>query len=399
MSFVVDGLVPWTVPPDWSGNGVLERLNWLTDYMSPQSGAAQKRELREAPRRGFDFDVLATGRDRRLVDALLFDHSGQVFALPIWHDVQRLTAPLALGATSIPCRTDGFDFVVGGTAMLWRAANAFELVVVDSIAVDAITLVDATVQAWPTSTRLYPTRAAHLDDWPEQHAFNDVAGKQHVAFLVDEPCDWPAVLPATTYRGYPVLEHRSDEGADPTSSYGRRLLVCDNEVGLVSRVDWADVTFRSADHRWLLNTRAENTALRSLFYGLRGRIANLWLPSGAADLQLVATTLAASATLRVDWCGYTVFGRGQMHRRDVRIQLRNGTVYYRRLTAWAEDGESELLTMDAALGVDLTLANVRLISFLTFAEQASDAIEILHTCDADGLTRAATQFVAVNYDV
>jgi hypothetical protein len=39
---------------------------------------------------------------------------GGAWQLPIWPDVQRLSAPLSAGAVSVPCATAGFDFVAGG---------------------------------------------------------------------------------------------------------------------------------------------------------------------------------------------------------------------------------------------------------------------------------------------
>ncbi|RCH01933.1 hypothetical protein CSC36_6591 [Pseudomonas aeruginosa] len=38
-----------------------------------------------------------------------------------------------------------------------------------------------------------------------------------------EPSAWPELMPATTYRGRPVLEQRPDESEDLTSSYQRLL--------------------------------------------------------------------------------------------------------------------------------------------------------------------------------
>src|SRR5690606_14380140 len=100
--------------------------------------------------------------------------------------------------------------------------------------------------------------------------------------------------------------------------------------------------------------RTEQAALRSLLYWLAGRYSALWVPSGMADLKLAADVGASDTTLSVQWCGYTVFGRQQANRRDIRIELVGGTVFYRRITDSAESGDSETLTIDSALGTAVT---------------------------------------------
>lgn len=389
-------LVPWTVPPDWTAP-VVERLNWLTDYLAPPTGAVQKRKLRQAPRRGFGFDVLAEGRDRRLADALLFAWSGKRYALPIWHDIQRLASVVDGGADEIPCATTGYDFVEGGQALLWRASNTFELVTVAVINADSIELDGVTLGSWARGTRLYPVRAARIDGSGEERAFNARLGRRKLAFAIDEPCDWPAVPPATMYRDLPVLEHRSEEGQDPTSRHDWPLLEVDNQFGLPARFDMAERSLRQFDHRWLVHGRTEHSALRSLLYALDGRYGNLWVPTGAADLQVVDAGAIAS-TLTVEWCGYTIFGDQAPNRRDIRIEIAGGTVHHRRITASSEAGETELLTLDASLG-GVDPASIRKVSFLILAEQASDALELQHDTDADGITRCATTFRATAYDL
>src|SRR5690606_26788556 len=98
----------------------------------------------------------------------------------------------------------------------------------------------------------------------------------------------------------------------------------------------AGTGFRLQDQHWLVHGRSEQAALRSLLYWLAGRYSALWVPSGMADLQLAADVGASDTTLSVEWCGYTVFGRQQVNRRDIRIRLHDGTVHYRRISDSSE---------------------------------------------------------------
>lgn len=397
MSFAAGQPVPWPVPPDWR-NGVRESLGWLTDYMRAINAEAQKRELRQAPRRGFSFQVLVDRDSRRVLDALLFDQGGKRWALPVWHDVQLLTTPAGAGSGTITCRTEGFEFVAGGRAMLWAGVNSFEIVTIAAIGAASLTLTGTLAAAWPAGmTRLYPIVDARNLEASEESAYNDEVGTRRVSFVVDEPCDWPAELPAGAYRGYRVLESRTDENDDPTNSYERQLQSVDDGIGLVSYFDYVDAPLPVASHQWLIGSRAEHAALRSLLYGLRGRMAVLWVPSMRPQLVLASSIASGSTALVVEWAGYALYGRQQSNRRDLRIELVDGTVLYRRITASLEGGATETLTLDSAPGVNIAPADVRLICFMVLSELASDAVELDHVTDADGITRCALQFRGVKH--
>ena len=75
----------------------------------------------------------------------------------------------------------------------------------------------------------------------------------------------------------------------------------------------------------------------------------IWLPSFAADLQPTAAVAGSSKTLVVEWAGYAQFGLNKPNRKDVRIELTDGTVLYRRITAASQLDNAETLTLDTAL--------------------------------------------------
>lgn len=391
MSYVANAPVPWPLPPDWS-EPVIERLEWLTRVIPARNGRVQKSSLRQAPRRSFEFKVLADGAGRRLLDMLLADHGGRYWMLPIWPDVQLLGAPLPALASSIPCRTAGFDFADDGQVLLWLGPNEWSLLTIETVEAEGLSLASASTRDFPAGTRLYPVRRGRLAVQPSEEGWSDDAGARAVTMLIDEPCDWPGELPTTLYRGAPVIELRPDHGEDIASTYARRLEVVDVGTGPVSVFDWVGRSARAVDVRWIAHGRAENAALRSLLYGLAGRWRSAWMPTFNSDLVLAAPVGGSATSLSVEWAGYTLFGRLQPQRRDIRIELWDGTVCYRRITSCAEAGCTETLGIDAALGIDITPAAVRCISFMVFGSQAGDAIELEHITDADGVTVCATRF-------
>ncbi|NMG48942.1 hypothetical protein GO613_12610 [Azoarcus communis] len=381
-------IVVWPFAPDWT-EGVRERLTWATEILVSESGAEQRRALRLAPRRAFEGRVLVEGRERTYFDNALAGWGDLVWALPIWHDVQWLPVPIAAGSTQVLCAPVGRDFQAGGLAVL-RGESAFDIeaIEVESLAADRIVLKRPTQRAFDAGVRLYPVRTARLAQQPQPQRITDQLYAVELAFDVVEPCDWAAVLPAETYRGYPVFASRPDESEDLTHAWERMLRVLDNGTGVPSVTDTASTGFTVQGHRWVLHGVAERSAWRSLVYALRGRQRPVWVPSHADDLRM--TAIAVDTVMDVEACGYARFALGKVGRRDVRIELSNGTVVHRRIVGAVElDAATERLALDAALTSAITPEQVARISFMSLCRMGSDAVELLHYNDAEG--GAATQ--------
>ncbi|MEO7067439.1 MAG: hypothetical protein ABI114_11060 [Rhodanobacter sp.] len=399
MGFFASSDVVWTIPPDWS-SGVQETLAWSTDIMQASATAVtQHRALRSLPRRALAFTVGAFMQRRRAADMLLAGHSG-LWQLPVWHDVQWLGAPLASGVSATPCVTAGYDFVAGGKALLFTAVNTWEVVTIAAIASDQLTLTAPTVAAYGIGARLYPLRAAYVRDGAEEKLRSDTVSQRTMTFDIAEPCDWPLLASPTLYLGHVMLDVRPDESTDPTSSYSRLLQTVDYGTGLPVVHDLPGLALRTQQSSWQLFGRAQHTWFRSLLYTLDGRRVPLWVPSFASDLQAVSPIAGSSTSMTVEWAGYTQFGKNQPNRKDLRIELFDGTVLYRRITAALESDNTEILTLDSALAsTSVDPANIRAMSFMALSTLASDSVDIDHATDQDGVATAITGWQAVVPDV
>lgn len=392
-------IIAWAFAPDWA-DGITETLTWATDILQSESGVEQRRAIRLAPRRELAAPLYVEGRERQLLDMALFGWGARIWALPIWPDIQLLDQPVAAGALRLDCATANLDFAAGGLALL-RGESAFAVETVQIAALDAggLDLVRPTQQAWPAGSRLYPARAAQLVEAPSLTRLTDTVQSAEVRFLLMEPSDWPAVLPATLYRGRPVLEQRPDESADLTANFARILATLDNGAAIPRTTDTAGRAFPVQGHRWLGMGRAERAAYRSLLYALRGRQVPVWLPSHADDLQLLAPVSDVATTLDVANIGYSRFGKAQPGRRDLRIELWDGRVFHRRITGATErDADTERLVLDAVLGVTVMPAQVARISWLVLCRLDSDSIEIHHETDSEGVASSALVFRGVRDD-
>lgn len=389
-------IVPWAFSPDWTSN-ITERLEWLTDILSNPQGAEQRRALRISPRRSLDASMLVEGAERALFDLALAGWGRRVWAVPVWFDVQELSADMAAGAMRINCAVDLREFRAGGLAML-RGDTAFDSEAVEILAIDAagLQLKRATQQRWPAGSRLYPVRTARIASIDSKR-LTDKHNRAQLKFDLAEPSDWSTALPAAMYRGRPVFELRPDESEDLTLNYERLLQTLDNGSALPAVTDTAAKNFSVQQHRWILEGRQERAAWRSLAYGLRGRAKSVWVPTHAWDLTL--TKPASGALLTVERIGYARFGVKTQGRQDIRIELHSGAVIYRRITAAAEDAGAENLSLDADLPGVIHPDGVYRISFMALCRAADDALELTHLTDAAGLAKVSITWRGVRDDL
>lgn len=386
-------IIGWTFAPDWA-DGVIERLSASTDILQSESAAEQRRALRQAPRREFEAPMYVEGRERQLLDLVLHGWSARTWALPLWHEIQLLRTAVPGGALFIPCDTAFLDFHAGGLAML-RGESAFtsETVAIDQVLDDGLQLARVTQLEWPAGSRLYPVRSAQLVEEPSLTRLTDMAISADVHFLVVEPCDWPAVMPSTLYRGHPVYETRPDESEDLTRTLSRLLLTLDNGSAIPLYTDTADRALAVVRHRWIDLGREARAAVRSFIYAMNGRQKAVWVPTHADDLTLASPATPVSTTIDVLSCGYTRFASAKPGRRDIRIELRDGTVVHRRITGSIElSPEIERLALDSSLGRQVLPDDVDRISWLGLFRFDSDVQEIEHQTDSDGIGSWSTVF-------
>lgn len=368
---------PWVWLPDWS-SPVLHRFEFKVDVLPRADGSEQRIDLRLGARRTVEFSVQAQGQARRYLEAALWNAGAKVFATPLWEGTTYLTAAASAGASTLVADTALRDFYTGGSALLMgEDPRASETVVVDVVGDGSLTLAGATVSAWPAGTRLVPTRPGYLAGAQKIGRFTgDATLPLRLRFELTEPWDGePITLPL--YRGQPVLTSAPNWARGMSMDLERALAELDGQVGPWTVEDRTGLPVASQTHGWTLDGREAIQDYLGLLALLRGRLRGIWVPTFADDLTLVAPVNAADTVLTVEWAGFAQHLVDQPGRRDIRIELRDGSVLYTRVTGATEFGSNaEQLTISPALGVDVTPAEVAVISFMALSRQASDAAEL-----------------------
>ena len=167
----------------------------------------------------------------------------------------------------------------------------------------------------------------------------------------------------------------------------------DNKTGLPYYLDTAQKAFQVTAHRFVLSNRMEQQKLRQLLYYLRGRQRAVWVATGATDMTPVSGILGKS--LDIAFINYTASLKNAVGRQDIRIELIDGRVIYRRIVdASIVDNNTERLALNGEL-ITVTREEILKISYLTLSRLDSDTVTWTHKTDADGVAIVSVQFRGV----
>jgi hypothetical protein len=384
----------WTIRPNWS-SGVLERLEWLTSVLQSPSYAEQRIQLRQAPRRSFEFSTLLAGPERTLFDLGVSRVGRGDWYLPIWHDVAITDAAVSAGgSTTIRMDTAGRAFTAGGALVLMsRKALQAETLEIAAVYSDAVVVSSPPTRSWPKGTRAYPARIARLGEEPKPVRISDRVETATVRFDVQERDTTLAAPLPDTYRGFPVLLRPPNETGSLDREYARLLKELDNGTGKPLVVDTAGFPTRLQKMAWMLRGHGGHAEVRSLLHVLRGKLVPAWMPTFAADFDLVETAEAGHDAITVTGCGFTAFGGPQQGRSDIRIQLRDGTSLFTRILSSEETSAGdERLVLESPLPRGFSAEQVRRISFMEIMRLDQDSVEISHETDEAGVSTVVTTF-------
>jgi hypothetical protein len=388
---VADHLLPvFSFRPNWK-RGITERLEWLTAILSPKtSGAEQRIGLRLSPRRSFEAEIEPLGAERTFFDLFLRRFGAGEFTLPLWHDRGALDTAAGSGAVALSFDTTDREFVSGGMALL-MGADAFscEAVRLDIVTAGGATLVAGTTRDWPAGTVIHPLRRSRFDGKPDVGNVTDRLASSNLTFELAQANDYDGgAEELATFGGIPILAPAPNWSRELDVDYFRDIANIDNQVGLRTVVDLPGRSFTSQFHRWMIEGRADLAAFYRLLYRLRGRQQRIWLPTFTGDLVLAADAAVAATSIDVVHCGldYADFPDDG---RDKAITGAGSMLQFTSLAASPGIG-IERLNLSAPLDAALNTGDA--LSWVDIGRLDSDAIELHHLTDSDGVTSVEAPF-------
>lgn len=381
MDVVGRRVVSWFVPPNWR-SPIVERIEFATNVIRAYDGSEQRFALRgDAARWFWDFQFNASDRTMRVLENVAYAWGSRIWALPLWPQGCSLTSDATSGDLTIYLGTDDLDFHVDGLAVLTtlETPEVYEAIEIESVTSSSITAKRALVGNWPaSSTLVYPVRTARMVGTPAMQRFTGGHVYGRVAFRLEEPLRRTAAS-ETLYRSYPVQLEKPEWAKDPLIDYQRKIVEIDYGFSAPFVEDESGLSEPVIETRWFFTTRTATENFREWLFARRGRHKAIWLPTFAQDLIVVATLGPSATNLDVEIAGLKNYAAAGIHRRDLRIEMTDGTIYYRRASAYVEvDANTERLTIDTPLGVQYEPQDFALISWMALARLDTDSIEIAH---------------------
>jgi hypothetical protein len=365
---------------------ITEELEWVTDVLEARDGTEQRVRVRKDPRQRMTMTYLLADREQ-LQFALhtLFGQAGRSFAVPTWWDFRPLLADVSVGATSIPIDPTSADFRAPGFAILWRSPQDFEVVEINSIGAASLELLRPTEKAHPAlGTSVMPIQTCF--------ARPEISTPRRGNNVTTIEATWEATGwrdrasdgSFETYKSLPVVvgtNFLASEELDE-SLFARQDRL--DSIAGAFRVARRAFPLLRSQRRWEPESVEEVWALRQILHALRGRQRAFWLPTFREDFELLATISGASTALTVRNSEYERFLGAQAPWADIEIVLHNGTTYRREIVSSQTDAPNEQLNIDTPLGVSVTVAEVKRISYLLKMRLDTDTVQLTHR----GLGRA-----------
>jgi hypothetical protein len=299
--------------------------------------------------------------------------------MPVWSDGLDLLIDVPSGNSAVSIDVTTRDFHVGGIGLLLsQNGETYEAFEIESIAGDLVTFVNPLTFSWLSGSRIYPARTARIEDLPLKRLTGGMVSGS-VSFRCEELIFRTAAT-EPTYRGYPLMTQEFNWRDSPDYSYLRKLAEIDTLTGVPVIDDESDLSIPLQSFRWSCFNRTEVETLRQWLYARKGKQKAIWVPTWTDDLRLAVTLLASASNIDVEYAGLKQFLIAGIHRRDIRIELTSGAVYYRRVSGFViVDSETERMTLDTPIGIEIGLEDVVRISWLNLLRSDADSVEISWT--------------------
>lgn len=367
--------------PDWSDD-VVERYEWATQIIEADDGGERRNRLRTNPRRSLEYRVLVTSDDKRWLETYLWDWKARLFSVPIWTDCVLTTADTPIGDLVIDVVTTDFtSFKDGGVAIFVIDQRDVEAVEIQTVDPTSLTLIRPTLKAWPSGTRIYPALVGRLtEDQPLIQPTDDIDFASFKFQFVDNEAI-PAVDSPVQYTdtdGSPsfVLERVPNRATDLALTYQSKYGIVDFGINVPfvdDRSGFPDVIHK---FEFAEEGREDIWFWKEWLHARAGKWSSFWIASQSSDffpLKEIASTDVSITVTDYEYRNFYNFAQGK---RDMAIFTKDGQVFYRRITSAVSTTEGEeIIGMDAPLGVDIPLNQIKIISFLHPTRLDVDGIE------------------------
>lgn len=364
--------------PNWSAP-VTESLEWMTDVIRSYDGREQRRSLRTKARRGLSYRLSVSRQESARLENLLWGWQNRTFAVPVWTDKPRLTTNQLQGDTFLPLPTSAYSFTPNGLAAIYFDDTDYEVLEVDAVAPNGITLKRPIERNWSKGTIVYPCLLGQLPNAVSTTRLTSNTFAAAVSFdfspVTTDPFT-PEGGADVSYDGREVITKQPNWIRPLDNTFDYRFDTLDRRTGAIEWDTTEDFPRIRRQYSWLLKNRDEIRKFRSMLGRLQGQRNSLYVPTWHDDFMCNEPVGASDVAINVVNNGFRQLVGIDPARDRIMIRLKNGQIFYRQLIGLSMTTSGTLLTMNSALGVSVTPNDIHTIHLLVRSRLETDRIEI-----------------------
>lgn len=385
------------VEPNWK-TPVLERLEWLTDVLTSESGAEQRRKLRQVPRRSIEAAFIAHGSKRAAIDNYITGVGTTNGLVPLWYDKSIITSKSVAGSVDLFADIAYRDFNPNDVVIIRHAGGLFdyELNIVAELKSNGQMVLAYGLQkdAEPHDS-VTPVRVARMLDMPNGTNHTDRVREYSIRFDTTERAAHRAQftgLPIYSRTNLPVLTWVPNFKESQSLTFERQMFMLDNQISNAYVRDPGGQAYTGLQGTYQVYGRENMAAAKDVLYQLAGRLKEIHVPSGQDDIVLTRDVNGPQGALIAERTGYQQFGTFRQNvRRDILIELYDGTRLFNTIISARVVGDEEWLFLSETVN-SIPRDAIRRISYMSRARLDTDAIEITRLTDSDGASQIPLVF-------
>lgn len=363
-------LVIWPFVPQ---HGVTERLAWKTDVM-PTASTEQRHALRRRPRRTYETEQWLTHREYSVAKAIASGWAHRLYGFPVWHELTKILG-LSAGTVMIPLDAANLGFAAGATAIVWESSDKFEVMDVQAVATDSITLELPLVNNY-TVAYVMPLDVGRLTRPVEAQRGQDERIILGTEFESSQAPDAVGASGLPTYATLDVMTDTMMIVGDYREKVIREVDTLDNGVSRPYQDPLQNFSVQGSTLSWAPKTREELWRIRAWLYARKGRQKSFWLPSKLKDLTPVFDIPNGANGFAIENIGYSLY-YGVKY---ICIKLKTGEMYFNKILSGSlrTDG-AEDVSLQTPVPVAMPRSNIEYICFMYQMRLDADVVEISHS--------------------
>lgn len=381
-------IVLFPFSPDWRSpmDETFSAKSWVLEAADgdEQTGSNWGSHLR----RTLEYSVTLTDRDQQTFENLLYTWSSRFFGVPHWAEDTVLDVAVNPGGLVLTFDTEGRSFEPGGFLVLYNSPYDNEIREIADVDGDTVTLSTGVLTRWEAGTKIYPCFVGLMPDTNSGAYETSRVLRAPVAFEMEPSATMPNVAQEEvpeTYRGVELYMGPMNWRGPVPFSYTSGRTKIDANTGKFSVTASNDFARAQRQHQWVVDKPAAGRSFRAWLGRRQGRAVPCYMPSGREDFTVTSVINPGDLTIDVEENYYSNLVASHPARRDIIVELWDGTYYPRRIVGSAQIvGGGIRLQLDTSLGVAVDPDDIKRVSMLNLYRLAGDEVTLRWLTDRVG---------------